>query len=326
MASDSILDAIRRDLLDGKPVADTLRKCILIGADAGSPELRSWATKELKGYENVEDLPAYRKPLGVIQVDAIVGRIAMKGHVIGPDQLPKIARDAGINNEVAIKNPISEVEAMYDSAKANDTIRLMLPGSEYIRAEMDKGQFGQNTHALYWVMGASAFAGILDNVKTTLAELLAELGAVMPDEQETPTGEQLSRALSVAVTGDSANISISAPSVHASGHGSVQGVAAGAANRDLVQSVTFTPESSDTVRAWLAEYTDALPHFDAGLQPLLTNQIEQVSAELDKEEPQDVVVTTLLGSLKTFAENAAAAAGAGAGTMGLTQLLAHWPF
>ena len=37
-----LLREIERDLLDGKPLADLLRKCVVLGGRAGSPELREW--------------------------------------------------------------------------------------------------------------------------------------------------------------------------------------------------------------------------------------------------------------------------------------------
>jgi hypothetical protein len=37
-----LLREIERDLLDGKPLADLLRKCVVLGGRAGSPKLREW--------------------------------------------------------------------------------------------------------------------------------------------------------------------------------------------------------------------------------------------------------------------------------------------
>lgn len=43
----SLLAEVERDLLDGKPLADLLRKCVILGGRSGSHELRDWASKEL---------------------------------------------------------------------------------------------------------------------------------------------------------------------------------------------------------------------------------------------------------------------------------------
>ena len=37
------------------------------------------------------------------------------------------------------------------------------------------------------------------------------------------------------------------------------------------------------------------------------------------------MVSTLMGSLRSFAQSAIASAGASAGTIGLLEVLAHWP-
>lgn len=41
-------------------LADTLRKCIALGGQAGSEELRDWARRELDGYKVEDELPEYR--------------------------------------------------------------------------------------------------------------------------------------------------------------------------------------------------------------------------------------------------------------------------
>ena len=45
-----LMAQIERDLLDEKPLDTLLRKLILLGGSAGSPELRNWASVELRGY------------------------------------------------------------------------------------------------------------------------------------------------------------------------------------------------------------------------------------------------------------------------------------
>jgi hypothetical protein len=79
------------------------------------------------------------------------------------------------------------------------------------------------------------------------------------------------------------------------------------------------------VKAWLNEYRALLPELDEGVRDLAAQQLDQAAAEVERIEPRPVVLNSLLGSLRTFAQNAIAAAGAGAGTMGLTEVLAHWP-
>ena len=57
---ETLLSEIERDLLGGKPLADLLRKCVVLGGRSSSVELRDWASRELRGYNVGDDLPSYR--------------------------------------------------------------------------------------------------------------------------------------------------------------------------------------------------------------------------------------------------------------------------
>ncbi len=59
---------------------------------------------------------------------------------------------------------------------------------------------------------------------------------------------------------------------------------------------------------------------------VVEQQLDQVAAEIARSEPEVVVINGLLGSLRYFAQSAIASAGAGAGALGLTEVMAHWPF
>lgn len=333
MTDQSLLAQVQRDLLDGKPLADLLRKCILLGSQSGSAELRAWAARELKGYNNVEDLPGYRRVSAHIRVDAVTGNTWIKGQTLAASQLPEFARDK-ITNEVPLFAGVGELEALYASARTSGkSPQLSLPGWEYIAAAIDKasGNPFQDIQSMYWTLGAASIAGVLDDVRTALAEILAELGAVMPADQETPTADQATQALNLAISGGSPQINIAAPvtSLSATGEAKIEGVTggqAGIAGDDLKQTATYNVYRSGAVEAWLDAYRAALPELDEGLRAVAEQQLDQLATEIAKPEPQEIVVNSLLGSLRSFAQNAIASAGAGAGTLGLAEVIAHWPF
>jgi hypothetical protein len=59
-----LLAEIERDVLDeSKSVAAALRKCLALGGQTKSAELRDWASRELHGYPDEVPLPDYRKIL-----------------------------------------------------------------------------------------------------------------------------------------------------------------------------------------------------------------------------------------------------------------------
>lgn len=97
MATDSsLLAEIERDVLDGRPLADLLRKCIMLGGRSGSQDLRYWAGKELRGYQGDTDLPPYRSVSAPILIDAVTGNSWVKGQSVPESGLPDFVRDAGI--------------------------------------------------------------------------------------------------------------------------------------------------------------------------------------------------------------------------------------
>lgn len=330
---DSLLRQVQRDLLAGQPLPDLLRKCLLLGSESGSSELRAWATLELRGYEDLEQLPPYRKVPAQIRADATAGNTWITGQTIGWSMLPDFARE-NLSERVPLFHGVGHLQSLYESAASSDSNpQLTLPGWEYIARAMDRasGNPFQQTHALYWVISPSVIAGVLDDVRTAMTELLAELGAVMPATQETPTADQATQALHIAVSGGQPHFhvatSITAP--RASGGSTIDGTSggqSGAAAGDVVQRLGVTASADGGLRAWLDEYRAALPELDDAVRQVAEQQLDQVAAEIDKPEPHPVVVNSLLGSLKTFATNATAAAGAGAGTMGLAQVVANWPF
>lgn len=94
MAS-NLLDDIQQQALDPEiPLADTLRKLVALGGQAGSTELREWASRELRGYAGSGiDLPDYRKPGAVMMLNAMKGNYQITGQQISPRYLPEAVRE-----------------------------------------------------------------------------------------------------------------------------------------------------------------------------------------------------------------------------------------
>jgi hypothetical protein len=88
-----LLSDIEADVLSDRPLADALRKCVVLGGQAGSVELREWATKELRGYDEDDQMPAYRTVGALIYVNAITGPSVITGQMISSSSLPDFARD-----------------------------------------------------------------------------------------------------------------------------------------------------------------------------------------------------------------------------------------
>ena len=98
---------IERDLLDEKPLDTLLRKLILLGGSAGSPELRNWASVELRGYGRDAELPLYRTVSAPLQIDGTVPGGIVRHETIGAMDIPDFARDE-INEQVPLRMGVSE--------------------------------------------------------------------------------------------------------------------------------------------------------------------------------------------------------------------------
>lgn len=199
----SLLNEIERDLLDGAPAADVLRKLIVLGGRAGSSELRDWASQELRGYRGDADLPDYRKVPAAIQMDAVVGRGQITGQMVAPEQLPEFVRKE-ITNEVSFHQGIGEIQAIISSGvSSKNMVHFALPGSQIVAGMIDKASGNPYQHVtnIYWSVSTAALEGLVDQVKTRLAELLGELRAATPAAEEVPTAVQAANAVNVVVHG-----------------------------------------------------------------------------------------------------------------------------
>ncbi|MGB4137942.1 MAG: hypothetical protein WA971_15355 [Microbacterium sp.] len=213
-----MLTEIEHDLLDGVPVADVLRKLIILGGRAGSTELRDWASRELRGYADVlvDDLPGYRKVPAIIQMDAVVGPHQVSHQTIDPHELPEPAREH-ITNQVPFFQGIGEIHAMAESHDESKTVRIALPGERVLAHLIDKasGNPYQHINAIYWSVSTVALEGLVDQVRTRLAELLGELRAVTPTGADVPTAAQAANAVNIVIHGKGNSVHVA----HADGNG-----------------------------------------------------------------------------------------------------------
>jgi hypothetical protein len=196
-----LLEQIEQDVLDeSTPTAAVLRKCLLLGGHAGSTELRDWARKELHGYDSVEELPDYRWVPAPVKIDAQLGPRQFS-QTIHPHDLPAEVQKAGIDERVPFFGPLAELEDLASQDK--DFHQMSLPHAstilKIIAAENTNPR--QAIDRVYWEVSKPAIRGMVDHVRTTLVELIAELIATVPEADGTPSKEAVDNALTLAITG-----------------------------------------------------------------------------------------------------------------------------
>ncbi|MDX3186151.1 hypothetical protein AB0932_34690 [Streptomyces sp. NPDC006682] len=210
----NLLAEIERDVLnEDVSLASILRKCIVLAGRADAGELRAWATKELRGYEGDDTVPNYREVGAPLAVDAIAGMNRITGQHISPRSLPDFVQDA-ISDKYTFYVGIGEIEATIANAD-NTHVHLSLPRATDIVAVMNSEANvpHQRITGVYWVISVSALRAILDHVRTTLTEMVAELHAIAPAPSGSPEpdAKQLDKAISVAVEGSGHTINVLAP-------------------------------------------------------------------------------------------------------------------
>lgn len=209
----SLLAQIENDVLSDRPLADTLRKCVVLGGQAGSRNLREWASRELKGYAADDEVPEYRTVGAPILADAA---LPFGGYVkkqrIGTMALPEFVRDH-VDEMFTFRDGIGQLEALIRRSRDEEgVVHLSLPSAPELAQYMNQkiGDEFQAITALYWSVDVAALEGIVDQVRTTLAELVAEMRAGVPDDTEVPSGAVADQAVNVAVNGDRSTVTITA--------------------------------------------------------------------------------------------------------------------
>lgn len=197
--ADSLLDQIEKDALnDAVPVATALRKCVALGGRSGSEALRDWAAKELNGYQGEDGLPGYRVIGAPLRLDGMSGNYKITGEALPPMALPDFVRGV-ITEEVELRQGVGEIEALLEYPE----IKLQPAGAADLAMYMNSqsGDRFRHVQAIYWHVSKPSVRGVLDQVRTTLTQLVAELRATTPTTQPVPTAEAATQAVNVVLKG-----------------------------------------------------------------------------------------------------------------------------
>lgn len=204
-----LLTEIERGALDDNvPLATTLRKCVALGGQAGSTELRRWASRELNGYKaGDDDLPEWRIVGAVLHIDRHTLRAIIKGQQISPMILPDFARDV-IKEECPLRMGVAGLEAL--CVGSEEFVHLVPPGASDLVLYMNHQNDNQFEYIerLYWSISTTAIRAVLDRIRTTLVELVAEMRAGMPADVNIPNAETASQAVNVAVHGTRHHVTV----------------------------------------------------------------------------------------------------------------------
>ena len=215
---DDVLDENRR-------LAPILRQVIALGGQAHSQPLRTWALRELQGYEGTDvPIPDYRRIPAPLVMDGLTARFKFREQPVSSFDLPDFARDS-LGDGIRFGKSVGQIESLI-AGQPGDSVRIAPPMAAELAVFMS-----QNSHRqvlrLYWTVDPSALEGILDQVRTRLVQLVGELRAAMPHGQKDPTPDQVAQAVqSINITtGDKSSVTVTAPIAVAHRRGVARAVA-----------------------------------------------------------------------------------------------------
>lgn len=199
---EALITQIEHEALDGNAsLAGALRKCVVLGGKSGSEQLRDWATRELQGYYGQDELPPYRVVPAQIAIDGTTMNAIIKGQPIALSQLPDFVQGK-IREEVELRGGVGEIEALVHRAEVEgEVIKLSLPMGADLARLMNADLRGQQIMSIYWSLAPAAVRGVLDQIRTALTLLVAELRANMPAGDGLPSAAAANHAVQVVVTG-----------------------------------------------------------------------------------------------------------------------------
>jgi hypothetical protein len=204
-----LLAEIERDVLDeSKSVAAALRKCLALGGQAKSTELRDWASRELHGYPDDVPLPDYRKIRTPLLMDGFTGSGIFRGRQVSVIDLPQEARDV-VGDELPLTFGAGKIGGLIRQAEQRGGSVELGPTAGAELALMMTHEVGRyQVERVYWSAGTGVLCGVVDAIRTTLTELVAEIRAGMTVEDGVPSSELVGQAVQFAVYGKGNRITV----------------------------------------------------------------------------------------------------------------------
>jgi len=204
-----LLAQIEADVVNDRvPLSSLLQKCIVLGGQAGSEKMRDWARRELNGYVGADTVPEYRHVfaalMAVITNNAGYNAITQRIHDdVFPDRVRDVIRETiGDIEDAVLPQGIGMLEEL--ASQGTEMHRLGPPWSSLIADTLNKFNLPPNSRVaeVYWSVSNASIRGILVRVRTALAELVAELITLTPQDQEVPDRVAADQAVQFVITGD----------------------------------------------------------------------------------------------------------------------------
>ena len=178
----SLVTRLQADVVDsGVPISDVLRRATVLASLLGNDDLKRWVRAELEGYENVDDLPVYRKftPINMGTFARPFGTI-IKNYPIPTALLPSAIQR--FTNQLNFRQGAKEIETLAARTMTKEGFRIQWPAELVILARDHIHMDDDSVLVAAWkpILG-SQLDGILDQIRNRLLDFLLELKQINPD-------------------------------------------------------------------------------------------------------------------------------------------------
>jgi hypothetical protein len=197
------LDEIEQDLLSAEPLADCLRKCISLGLALGSDDLRNWATRELEGYPDFDEVPEYRRVPVTIIGDASGRAQEIRNVPVPTPKLPETFQAMIRTGGYPMPDGVADISSYAEQAKRRDGfLTLSIPKSEQLAEHLTPTvlRSGLQFTNIWYRIELSGLDGLLGRVRTQAIYILHEIRELTPDTNE-PSAKATNQAVNVVVNG-----------------------------------------------------------------------------------------------------------------------------
>lgn len=201
----SLLAEIERGGRDYRvPLKTVLLTCISLGGQTQNAELRDWASREMNGYRDDDSaIPQYRVIHAPLKIDGATMGGTVKGQQISSFQLPDVAKNV-LTEEVKLAFGVGDLENLARAAEreGKSTVKLVPDGgADLVMLMNHEAEPGNTVMNLYWDVSVARINGALDQIRTRLVQLVAEMRATMGEDESEPTSEQAAQAVNVVFHG-----------------------------------------------------------------------------------------------------------------------------
>lgn len=173
-----LLDDIVIAITDTKePLADILRKCLVLAYRLNNDSLKVWVEKELNGYEKDEDLPDYRLARGISKGLFVDGLAGYSDQQPIPDALME-ERHRDLATKITFTQPI----ASYDQREASNA--AMQWSQNLVVYYQEKFLSGMYLNRAWIEIPAGLIIGLVDTVRTRVLTFALEIQSELPEDTE----------------------------------------------------------------------------------------------------------------------------------------------